>query len=393
MKELKFWYENYRPYTDNTRYDKAMAEIQASIKEVGIRKTKKILKESFPLIKLYKLYNGKYELSNGCAIAYVDFKQTYITKDEYYSSRVEGYTLSPVLVNSGYYNYVSLDQPIYGGYPLSLWIAHGEECEDCGTVFLANDGDTLCNVCEQLNQAMEYSTRAEDVLGFEDTNETLFGVELEYEKVTAREVTKSLKGHAIAKRDGSIRNGVEVVTRPACIKTHKNSLKAFYDQVKVKAESNTGMHVHIDKRKLSQYQIGFMLQFLNDTELVKNLEEIAGRSYSTNAYCRPRAGTVMTTGISYDEYAKKLVRSSTEKYSPLNTKKDNTIEIRIFSSPESHEEMAAKLDFVNALVKYSSPYSISVKSLKDKFQWETFIGFVQANKKDFPDFVSFYLKG
>jgi hypothetical protein len=55
--------------------------------------------------------------------------------------------------------------------------------------------------------------------------------------------------------------------------------------------------------------------------------------------------------------------------------------------------MAAKLDFVAALVKYSSPYAVSVKSLKDKFTWEVFTAFVQANRKEFPHFVSHFLKG
>jgi len=55
-------------------------------------------------------------------------------------------------------------------------------------------------------------------------------------------------------------------------------------------------------------------------------------------------------------------------------------------------ECSAKLDFVAALVKYSSPYAISVKRLQDKFTWETFLSFVVANKKEFPDFVALHIK-
>jgi len=61
-------------------------------------------------------------------------------------------------------------------------------------------------------------------------------------------------------KGGSIKNGVEIVTRPACVKTHKEKLQTFYNTVKVKAHSNTGMHVHVDKSKLSIYQIGFIYE-------------------------------------------------------------------------------------------------------------------------------------
>lgn len=392
MKAFKKWWNNGYPYIDSVNYAPAMEELRQSVKDIGVRKTRILMKEiSGSATKLCKLYNGEYELEQGCRIAYVDFKQRYIRTGEYWDNRIEGYFLSPRTIGA-YSHFVTRDQPIYNGIPLSLLIEYGEECEDCGVVFVQQCLEHECPSCSQNNVALDYSTRAENILGFEETTDTLFGVELEYEKVTAKQVNKLLKGHAIAKRDGTIQNGVEVVTRPACIKTHKKSLKAFYDQVKVKSHSNTGMHVHVDKRKLSQYQIGFMLQFLNDPDLVSNIETVAGRKYSSNNYCRIKEGTKMTTGLYYDEYSKKIIRAESDKYVPLNTRKPHTIEVRIFSSPETHEEMAAKLDFVNALVKYSSPYSVSVKRLADKFNWDVFIGFIQANRKEFPDFVSFHLK-
>lgn len=401
LKLVKKWWEGYYPYCDNEQYREAIEEVRQAIKDRGITSVKKSL--SWFDIAICKLYTGEYEFTVNCAEVYIDFKKTFITNEQYYSTQVKGYYFSPISYKSRTL-LVTKEQQHYNNIPLSLIIEFGEECEDCGVVFLSEES-AICSSCIAANQALSYDTRAEDILGFEEipkkknllgkteTSDTFFGIELEYEKVTARQVKQHLSGHAIAKRDGSIRNGVEVVTRPACIKTHKVSLKPFYDQIKVKAESNTGMHVHVDKSKLSQYQIGFMLQFLNDGSLIKDIEKVAGRKYSSNSYCKTKVGTLMTTGIFYDEYDKRLKRAETDKYSPLNTRKKNTIEVRIFSSPESHEEMSAKLDFVNALVKYSSPYAVSVKRLADKFKWETFIGFVQANKKDFPDFVSFYLKG
>jgi hypothetical protein len=52
--------------------------------------------------------------------------------------------------------------------------------------------------------------------------------------------------------------------------------------------------------------------------------------------------------------------------------------------------MSAKLDFVKALVDYSSPYSVHVKTLNDKVKSDNFVKFVKAHRKDYPDFVQFF---
>jgi len=275
------------------------------------------------------------------------------------------------------------------GYTLRRWIEAGVECH-CGNPFIPrNSLDHECPTCNARYVAKEYSYKVEGELGFEDTKEIRFGIELEYEDVTAQDVGKHLWGHALAKRDGSISRGVEVVTRPACMATHKERLKAFYKNVKTEPFPNTGMHVHVDKARLSHYQIGFMMQFLNHDALTSNLEAIAGRAYSQNTYCRQQKTHTMSyrTANAHANGVKE-----TSKYSPLNTSKPATVEVRIFSSPATHTECAAKLDFVAALVKYASPYSVSVKTLKDKFKWNTFYKFMVDNKKEFPDFYEFFIK-
>ena len=293
---------------------------------------------------------------------------------------------------------------MYHGYSLRYWIELGEICEECGSPFIRSGTSTICGTCASQYQLKPYNYKVEEDLGMEDIEQyTLFnkekqnkhiryGVELEYENITPIDVYKTLKGHALPKSDGSIHSGVEIVTRPACIASHKDKLATFYAKIKVQAASNTGMHVHIERKGLSQYRIGFIMEFLNKDTLLKFNELIAGREYSRNTYCRPNPSSNMTTGIMYDTHTKKLIRSETDKYTPVNTRKTHTIEIRIFSSPETHEECSAKLDFVSALVQYSSPYSVSAKSLKDKFTKETFLKYVMDNRKEFKDFYNYYIK-
>ena len=287
----------------------------------------------------------------------------------------------------------NIHNPIYQGHSLYDWVEFGNICEDCGTPYLAiTSSQTSCDSCSAQYNPKQYSHRVEDDLGFEETKEIRFGIELEYENVTGKQVYKTLKGHAQAKRDGSIHSGVEIVTRPACISTHKEKLADFYSQVAVKAESNTGMHVHIEKARLSQYQIGFIMQFLNNRTLAENIKTIAGRDYVTNHYTSLKDEHTMTYGLYYDDYGKKVIRNNTDKYSALNTAKQHTVEVRIFASPNNAEECFARLDFVNALVQYSSPYSVSVKTLKDKFTWTTFASYVKNHKKDFPHLYTNYMK-
>lgn len=394
LEKTKLYLGSYHPgIYDHTGYKEMLIELNEAISASSVSAvTKHIREEGFICPAIIKQVDTEQYTFHKCAKkVFLDFEEAYISQEGARYGFGE-YTQAPVYIDARRL-LVSNSHPIYDGYYLAQWIHYGNLCEDCGIAFIDYDADGLCESCNQAYTLLEYSAKAEDILETETTSETLFGVELEYENITAKQVASCLKGHAISKRDGTIRNGAEVVTRPASVSTHKKSLQAFYDQVKVKAKSNTGMHVHVDKSKLSNYEIGFMLEFLNKPSLVPDIEKIAGRSYSTNPYCKTSSNMKMSWGNSFDEDGYKLIKKTTDKYSPLNTRKDKTIEIRIFSSPESHEEVCAKLDFVAALVKYSSPYSVSVKRLQDKFTWEVFTEFVKANRKTYPHFVSYFLKG
>jgi len=318
-----------------------------------------------------------------------------------------GYRQLPGLYDGNYYIFATPNSPLIQVYPdyagaefyFYAWLREGRICE-CGNHFVDQYGEE-CPVCRADSQPLQYSARAEAILGFVDTesrtsfNKTipkhlLFGLELEYEKVTAKQTHKLLRGHAIAKRDSTIRDGIEVVTRPASSETHKKMMSNFFDGVKTKANPNTGMHIHVAKEGLGEYRTGFLLWFMNNPDNTTFLTKVAGREYSSNTYCSPNAKYGMGALLDYDE-EHYLKRSKTGKYSPLNTAKDHTYEFRIFRSPESHLEMAAKLDFVKALVEYSSPYvKVNAKSLKEKVKPEVFLQYIEDNRKDYPDFVKFF---
>lgn len=366
-------------------------------------------------------WRGEYQPRIICRHVLIDSNIEYVVSSEY-SAMLHNHDWVRSSIN-GEINLIPRSK--FSGYPdergnmvpLDMWIRYGQICPDCGAPFIPNaydisissgiedhdddddyeddddvtlDTETVCANCAALHVAYPYNTQVQDMLGFEETNEILYGVELEYEGLTARTVAKYLKNHALAKRDGSIDHGVEVVTKPACLKTHKDALKNFFTHANVRAEDNTGMHVHIERAKLTEYQVGFIMQFLNSELLVPQITRVAGRRYASNNYCKNNTEMTMTWGLQWEG---KLTRSRTSKYSALNTSKPQTIEVRIFASPESYLECAARLEFIDGLVKYSSPYSVNVKRLKDKFTWPVFEAFMAANAKTYPNFAALFQGG
>lgn len=392
--------KEYFTYRSSYRAKETAKELTTAIAESSVKEVRKAIKEltgkvcpTIVFLPIERLYFFKKD----CKQVFYNLEVVYClleTLKGYYNYNLTYYGNSPdglaILETPGSSKQYQANNGDY--WPITIWTFYGEECDKCGALFIKTQRRNKCPVCEAKYKIRTYNHKVEDELGFEKTKEIRYGIELEYENVTAQDVFDTLENHALPKSDGSIYNGVEIVTKPASLSTHKKKLTNFYENVKVSKASNTGMHVHIERAKLSEYQIGFIQEFLNKTELIRLNEKVAGRNYSSNTYCRTKAGIKLTTGITYDFEVKKLVRTESGKYSALNTGKPNTVEIRIFSSPETEEECFAKLDFVSALVQFSSPYSVHVKNLKDKFSWVELHKFILNNKKEFKDFYNYFIK-
>jgi len=375
--------------------DKEIDQLTTAIVQFGIKAVRKEIKslranKTCPVI-VPLLQSNRYYFRHCVYKIFLNNEVVYATQSETNNLWDTGYEFYGT-DKEGCRHHANSTAQYYNGNPLSLWIACGKECSDCGEPFIDLDNNRItCPTCLTKYNVRSYNHKVEDELGFEDTTHTRFGIELEYENVTKEHVFNNLKGHALPKSDGSIRSGVEVVTKPACIATHKTALAPFFTNVTTKKASNTGMHVHIERAKLSEYQIGFIQEFINHPDLLTINKKVAGRAYDVNHFCQAKTNLKMTTGLQYDPDYKTLKRTASAKYSALNTSKRNTVELRIFSSPESAEECFAKLDFVSALVQYASPYSVHVKNLKDKFSWDEFTKFIVANKKEFKDFHSYFI--
>lgn len=270
---------------------------------------------------------------------------------------------------------------------------HLVNCPQCNRESIESEMvDGICRECfDNKYKIHSYSTRVPTLLKFKAKNvkpnvEPLyFGIELEYE-TTSRDKAKVkvcdlLQGHAILKSDGSIQNGFEIVTCPATADIHLETFKNFYDNMpkELKTASNVGMHIHISRKPLNMFTIGKMTEFLNRDNNKAFITYVAGRQ--PNNYCRMDEKRTLTFPL-YDRG---------DRYNTLNLGPDQTVEMRIFATPENYDQFAQRLQFADALVHYCGPAQLSVP-LKELTQYGTFLKWVHQHHKDYPE-LSNHLKG
>jgi hypothetical protein len=265
-------------------------------------------------------------------------------------------------------------------------------CNSCGSKVYKLDivGTFGCNNClAHHGKIHTYSTRVPSLLPFKlgkqkisKTIKPLYlGIELEYEsdnrEIDAKITTKLLDNHAILKQDGSIRHGFEIVSCPATLDSHLSEYKSFFDakekHTTLKGSEQTGMHVHVSRSPLSSLTVGKLTAFFNNPDNLYHLCKIGGRTL--NHYCRQVPERKIT------------FKGAGERHVILNLTNKDTIELRMFSSPENYDNFKSKLEFTQAVVKYCSPASTNL-SLKEIVKFYHFSDYVMRNAKDYPNLAT-----
>lgn len=235
---------------------------------------------------------------------------------------------------------------------------------------------------EEVLELQSYSTRATATLPFKrektDKHKTFLGVELELEGFTPNEFKslKHLNKHAIFKRDGSLSEGVEICTAPASLDRHVAAFKPFFDSLagnrsQLEAKESCGLHVHIDRSKLSKLHIANLHMFLNNEANESHIVSIAGRE--GNSYCNPVKQT----------YSAFTSHPDGNRYRRLNHVPEATVELRMFASTTSFEDFCTRLEFTQAVVDYTKPgyLNLNVKQIQE---WTHFASYVQTSRKSYP---------
>lgn len=238
---------------------------------------------------------------------------------------------------------------------------------------------------ERATTLLSYGTRATEFFEFKKGTDakynTFLGVELELENHSKREYASlnTIKDHAIFKRDGSLDNGVEICTAPATLDVHKEAFAKFFTALEentsdLEAKSSCGMHVHIDRSKLTTLHVANLCLLLNKEENDVFIRAIAGRS--ANSYCK----------LVKQDYGTFTSNERGDRYQRVNLTPAKTVELRMFASTTNYKDFCKRLEFTQAVVDYTRPGETNI-TCKDIPKWENFKGYVMKHRNIYPTLV------
>jgi hypothetical protein len=170
-----------------------------------------------------------------------------------------------------------------------------------------------------------------------------------------------------------------VVTAPATFDIHQEMFKKFpwNDQ---KITRKDGMHVHIDRSKLNEAQIGKMFEFLYNKDNDTLINRIAGRNIQMNHFCTNTHARSMKYNL-YRKASGKLSRNTEGSHgTALNISYKGTLEVRIFQSPSTYEQFMSNLEFVQSLIAYTSPGVVAYHEARKQ---ENYLNFI--DRKTYPN--------
>jgi hypothetical protein len=267
------------------------------------------------------------------------------------------------------FHYCSVDDGFYND-PDNMPEPNEPELEDNGLCFYS---ENVLNRCAHA----------------EPGKRLVMGVELEMESSGNESVSRMVRRvggpvqeQYILKSDGSLRDGIELVTVPLTLREHADKLDwettlAPYREAGFISGSTTtcGIHIHVNRAALSALTIGKLLVFLNSQkqDLSAFVSNVAQRK--PTGYCA--------------RYPKKLRAGkniSSDKYDALHLL-PKTVEFRIFRGNMRPERVLKNLEFVHALCTYMP--TCSVTQIENVQQ---FLAWLYDNRKQYPNLHAFIVE-
>lgn len=231
-------------------------------------------------------------------------------------------------------------------------------CTDCAatyTICLAGHAykGTRCGACDEMRvNSHDYRVFKPPLLATTPDEKLFLGVELEVEYTHAnnREVRRAMSNldlfkYAYLKHDGSLADGVEIVSFPATLAYHKEvlpwtplcALLTRHYMVSDSADT-TGLHVHLSRNALPSHAWQRFAFLVNNLRPL--MEKVARRGESAR----------------YAAYKKKLTitgaANSRDRYEATNFTNTHTVELRIFKGTLNPSYLYATLEFCVALATF-----------------------------------------
>lgn len=273
----------------------------------------------------------------------------------------------------------------------------GEEetaiCRECGDNYrLDFMVGAYCRECNNSRCNIQgYSTRVERILPWYpkrvagNYSSLYMGVELEVERkfnhqnVDFSEIIGNLQDckqyqqWAIAKSDGSLDDGFEVVTAPSYLVEHTARWPFVLERLRKHTASwrrgSTGLHVHLNRKFFTPLSLAKFVYFINAEETRKEIVTLAGRTSPDFGRLKKKK---LGDAAKYNE----------RRYEAVNLEPTNTIEVRIFKGTLSTLHVLADIEFCHALAMYVTNASIQ------ELTWPHFWSFVYG-KKEYKHFLKY----
>ena len=205
--------------------------------------------------------------------------------------------------------------------------------------------------------------------------------------VVIKKQYEALNGHVVIMNDGTLQDGMEIVTTPCTFAYHKHSgmWERFFAENGGSAKHLTawssgraGQHIHVSANYLTPVSLGKLYEFINKPENRDFMLKFSGREAGRLGYCPFN-----------DRYGlKALAKGMLTDRGALNMINAKTLEFRLFRGNVSRAGIFRNLEFCKASIefaKWTSPHSLT---------HQDFIGFVSKgpNRHDYPYLAGWLIK-
>jgi hypothetical protein len=363
---------------------------------------------------------GEYHHVDDCM--YIDSKDIWVTIDEYQNNYFTCDDCGEIYHNND--NHAAHDSR---GRDINICTTCRDDndyftCDDCGEIFhtdqmnSVNDGNNhVCESCcsdnyvwddrretyvspddlssdkSDLIESYSYTPHLE-FKGKKDYSSTnpFFGFELEVEcpddnrndmASYLNDVYNYAENYLYFKEDGSLDNGVEIVSHPATMSEHLKRLKEsdFIELSKLGAKSfdtkTCGLHFHISKEFMTDaHKVRFGLLF---AMLREPFEVLAQRKASTYAKFKSK------------NLARSQYKKSDERYEAVNWTNKKTVEIRMFKGTLKFSTFIASMQLCHAAYLFThSRHSLACKMTTQDI-WLRFIAWIAKKPEAYKELLAY----
>lgn len=223
-----------------------------------------------------------------------------------------------------------------------------------------------------------------------------YGVELELEldgadrADTAKDITLTGKEFVYCKRDGSLDDGIEIVSHPATHTYHMTDIwKRIIDTAVedgMKSETSCGLHIHASRTLFGEHPLSQELTIAKVLYCFERLWDnivIFSRRESVSYiedWARKSDTGIKGTDDNSTVRDKLRTNGPRGRYSAVNLCNSNTIEFRIFASTTDIEDLQGSIGFVHTLIMYCNTHTIKQCQL---LTWDTLTKYAFKRSPEF----------